>query len=190
MSGSTAVGSQPTYAYDVVGVFDGNFNQLFRDARSIKASIKETAKVMMHPVESGSTYGDHKVIMPTEIDLSVVLLPASYINTYQQIRNVFKGSSSVIIRTTVGFYLDMFLDGVPHEENPEHFDTITMALKFKHIIIATAAKTTAVSTQNGGNKSGKAASGTEASNATEKTQKSSAAYSILFGKGKTEGAEE
>ena len=46
----------PSYATDTVAIFDQDYNQLFRNARAIKAVVKEQSKVMEHPVESGRNH--------------------------------------------------------------------------------------------------------------------------------------
>lgn len=182
MSG-TQDGYTATNAYDVVGVFDASFNQLFPDARPLKAAVKETAKLMRHPVESGATITDFKVINPITIDLPLVLKSETYVDTYYQIKGVFLGNNTISVQTNTGLYPNMLISAMPHEENPEHFDTITLTLKLEEVLIATSSVST-LAKQNGGNKTGKAASGTETENATGKTKESSAAYSLLFGKGK------
>lgn len=181
MSGSQA-GYTATNAYDVVGVFDANFNQLFPDARPLKASVKESAKLMQHPVESGATMTDFKIINPIEISLPLVLSPETYVDTYYEIKAVFLSYTTVSVQTNTGFYKSMLISGMPHEENPDHFDTITITLTLKEIQIAISSVST-LAKKDGGNKTGKAASTTETSNATTKTKESSAAYSLLFGKG-------
>lgn len=174
---------QPTQAYDVVGVFDAEFNQLFPLARPLEATVNQRAKVMKHPVESGSTITDHKVIEPNTIDFTMLLSAEFYVDTYNEIVSVYSGDSSVYIQTNVGLFSNMLLHDIPHKETPDTFDTIKIQLKFTEIIIVQPATTKAVATQNNGNKNGKQATATQGNAANEKTEKSSAAYSILFGKG-------
>lgn len=175
---------QSTYANDVVAVFDNAFNRLFQDARPMKATVREPAKLMKHPVESGFTTTDHRVIMSIQIDLNMTLTPATYVDTYNQIKSVFLGVSTVQVQTITGLYSNFFIGDMPHEENPDHFDTITIVLKLEQVIIVSPSSTTSLSSQNGGNKNGKTASATEAANANGKAKESSAAYSLLYGKGK------
>lgn len=179
-------GSNPytaTYAQDVVAVFDNAFNQIFINARPMKASIKETAKVMKHPVESGATVTDHKIILSIAIELPVTLTPQDYVNTYHEIKSIFVGNNTIQVQTNTGLYQSMVLHEMPHEENPEHYDTITMNLKLEQFIIV-ATKTSAIATKSGGNKTGKAATPTQQANANEKASKGSAFYSLTFGRGK------
>lgn len=174
-------GSQSTQ--DVVAVFDNAFNQIFINARPTKADVKETAKVMKHPVESGSTITDHKIIQPISIDLHFTLIAADLIDTYREIKSIFTGNATIQVMTNTGLYSSMVIEAMPHTEDTDRFDTIVITMKLTQFEIVTA-KTTATSTVATGNKSGKAATATEQSNANEKAQNSSAAYSLLYGKGK------
>ena len=79
----------PSAASDVVGVFDANFNQVFRLARPVKAQIHETSKPMEHPVETGIIITDHRIILPVEIEFSLILPPGEYRPVYQQIKQFF-----------------------------------------------------------------------------------------------------
>jgi hypothetical protein len=179
----TQNGFTPTNAYDVVGIFDANFNRLFTDARPLRASVKETAKLMKHPIESGATIVDFRVIDPIEIDLSLVLLSATYVDTYNQIRATFLGNDTINVQTNTGLYTNFLISGMPHEETPDHFDTITISLKLEEVKLATPTSSLPVTmtTQMGGNQTGNAASNTETNNANEKASESSARGSALYG---------
>lgn len=173
----------PTNAQDVVAVFDTDFNQLFPDARPMKATVKEIAKLMKHPVETGATITDHRIIMPIGITLAMVCTPATYPDTYNQIKQVFLGNATVQVQTNTGLYSNMLIGKMPHDETIEHFDTIAISLELEEVQFVTA-QTSALpdAPVNGGNKNGKAATTTETSAATGNVQKSTAAYSLLYGK--------
>jgi len=183
MSGSINTlgdGYTPTAAQDVVGVFDQSFNQLFTDARPLKANIKKAAKLMTHPVETGSVLTDHRVIGQIEIGLAMVLTPETYVDTYNQINAVYIGVNTVQVQTNTGLYPPMLIESMPHEENPEHFDTITMVIKLIEVIFATPSSSPL---PNVGNKTGQPATPTQKDSANGETEQSSAAYSLIFGKG-------
>lgn len=129
---------QTSASQDVVGVFDG-YSQVFRDARPMSADIKEEAKLMEHPLESGATVTDHMVIQPAEIDLLMTLTPATYKDTFQEIKNIFREGKLLTVQTMADTYENMLIAGMPHEEDPEVFDTIVLPLKLKAVFIVTAA---------------------------------------------------
>lgn len=128
----------PTFAVDYVAVFDQNFNQLFRNARAIKAVVKETAKVMEHPIETGAIITDHRIILPVEIDLSLILASEDYQNVYQSIKQFYLNSTLLIVQTRSGIYQNQLISGLPHEEDPEKFNALTIALSLKEVIIVSA----------------------------------------------------
>ena len=129
-------------ARDTVAVFTSEFVQIFRGARAIKAVVKEQAKVMEHPVESGAVITDHRIIMPVEIELSLILTPATYKETYEDIRQYYLESTLIIIQTRSGIYLNQMINSMPHEEDTNLFNTITLTLGLKQVQFVTAEFTT------------------------------------------------
>ena len=129
-------------AQDTVAVFTQDFIQIFRDARAIKAVVKENAKVMEHPVESGAIITDHRIILPVEIELSLVLTPATYRETYDQINQYYLDGTLLIIQTRSGTYENQLIHSMPHEEDTNLFNTITLALGLKQVQFVTAKYTT------------------------------------------------
>lgn len=128
----------PTAAADVVAIFDEGFNQVFERARPIKGMIKEAAKPMEHPVETGSTITDHRIILPVEITLTVILDPSDYRATYEQIKQLFLKSTLLTVQTRTGIYRNQFIVEMPHDEDPEMFDTVSMSIKTKEVILVDA----------------------------------------------------
>lgn len=129
-------------AQDTVAVYTQDFNQVFRDARAIKAVVKESAKVMEHPVENGAIITDHRILLPTEIDLSLILTPATYRETYDQINQYYIEGVLLIVQTRSGIYVNQLIHSMPHEEDPSLFNTITLALGLKQVQFVTAQFTT------------------------------------------------
>ena len=128
----------PYFAADTVGIFDQNYNQLFRDARAIKAVVKEEAKLMMHPVESGATITDHRIILPVEIELAFILRPATYRATYKALKQIFINADLLIVQTRSGVYQNQLIAQMPHEEDPDLFDTLAIAVTLRQVQFVTA----------------------------------------------------
>ncbi len=129
-------------AQDTVAVYTQDFTQIFRDARTIKAVVKEQAKVMEHPVESGAIITDHRIILPTEIELSLILTPATYRETYDQINQFYLEGTLLIVQTRSGLYVNQLIHSMPHEEDTNLFNTITVALGLKQVQFVVAKYTT------------------------------------------------
>jgi hypothetical protein len=128
----------PSYAQDVVGIFTQDFQQLFVEARPIKASIKEESKVMEHPVETGITITDHRIIQPIEIELSIIINSVDYADVYNTIRQNFLNATLLTVQTKVGVYTNQLIASLPHDEDPALYDTITIALRLKQVLFVTA----------------------------------------------------
>jgi hypothetical protein len=122
---------------DVVAVFDATTGlQLFAGARPIKAMINESSKFMEHPLESGASVTDHKIFMPIEIGLQLILDAAEYRSIYQQIRDAYTKSTKLSIQLKAATYSNMYIVEMPHDEDTDFFDTIALALKLKEVRFA------------------------------------------------------
>lgn len=164
---------------DVVAVYDTDFYQLFADARAIKASVKPSAKLMKHPVESGNSIVDNRIVEPLTIELHFILLAETYIDTYNQILQTFNGSSLLYVQTKTGIYGNMAMQACPHEEDPSKFDTIAITIPFeevKIVVSTTSELPESMRTKKNGTVNGQPATKTESNQA---TQKSSTGYKVL-----------
>jgi len=132
----------PSFNIDNVAVFSQEYVQLFRDARPIKAVIKESSKLMEHPIENGAVVTDHRIVLPIEIQLSMILTPDTYRQTYDEIRQLYAEGTLLIVQTRSGVYINQLIQDMPHEEDPTIFDTITLALSLKQVQMVTAQYTT------------------------------------------------
>lgn len=123
------------FGVDVVGIYDNDtFEQLFQTARPMKANILRTRKVMDHPIESGAVVQDFAITMPVEIELSLMLASdGQYQVVYQTIRDYFLTGTQVSIQTKADVFPDMLIQAMPHEESPEMFDAIPLAIKLKQV---------------------------------------------------------
>src|ERR1700744_6114605 len=75
---------------DVVQVLNQQTNtQIFSGARPVKAEVRETARVMDYPVETGVILSDHRISMPTEIALTCIIPASQYSIAYVAIRNAW-----------------------------------------------------------------------------------------------------
>lgn len=124
-------------AADAVGVFDDEFNQVFAKARPLKADVYEAARVMDHPVESGSTMTDHRVIDPIEIEIYLVMSGDDYRDTYNQIKDLYNRATLLVVQTRSGSYSNMLISALPHDESPDTYDTINLSLRLREAILVT-----------------------------------------------------
>lgn len=128
----------PSFAVDTVAVFTQDFEQLFKQARALKAVVKEQAKVMEHPVESGIVITDHRVILPIEIELTLILASSDYQNVYKSIRQYYFNGDLLVVQTRSDIYYNNLIASMPHEEDPTQYDVIPLILNLKEVLFVTA----------------------------------------------------
>lgn len=122
---------------EVYGIYDDNFKVMFPDAINMKATVQEEAKLMEHPIEDGSSVTDHRIILPVEIELIVFLAADTYKDSYNNIRQAFRGEQLFVVHLATGIYSRMAMQAMPHEESPEQAGSIAMALQLKEAQIIT-----------------------------------------------------
>ena len=96
--------------------------------------MRETSKVMEHPVETGVVLSDHHIINPVEIDLPLMVPAIYYAAIYQQIKADFLAATELSVKTPVNVYGSMIIADMPHEESPEHFNAIIIGLRLKQVL--------------------------------------------------------
>lgn len=127
------------FGVDVVGVFDNTtYEQIFQTARPMKANVSVTKKIMDHPVESGALISDFAIILPVEIELSLLLGGTEYQSTYQLIKAYFDSGALVSVTLRSRTFNNMLIQAMPHEESPDQIDVLPLALKLREVQMFTA----------------------------------------------------
>lgn len=121
----------PTGAQDVVAVLNADFEQVFAKARAVKATVMRASKAMEHPLETGATITDHRIVLPVSIELSMILSSRDYRAVYQQMRNLFIKGELLTVQTRVDSFSSLIIEKMPHDETPEMFDGVALALSLK-----------------------------------------------------------
>jgi len=123
----------PSAASDVVAVYTSSYQQVFSTARPIKASVQQDSKPMEHPVETGAVITDNRIILPIEIELSMVLPQGAYRPVYNQILQLFTAGTLLNVQTRTATYLNMLIQRIPHEETADMFDAIPLVIRLKEV---------------------------------------------------------
>lgn len=124
----------PTGAQDVVAVLNADFAQVFEKARIIKATIMRGSKAMEHPLETGVTVTDHRIILPVGLELALILSSEDYPAVYQQVRDLFIKGELLTVQTRVDSFPSMLIEKMPHDETSDLFDGIALALSLKEAL--------------------------------------------------------
>lgn len=128
----------PSASGDIVSIIEADTgNQVFQGARPMKVTVSESARLLAHPIESGGSVVDHRIILPISLSVSMILESRTYRATYQEIRQLFRDSIRLSVQTKTDTYFNLYLQDIPHEEDPALFDTITIVLQFIETRIAT-----------------------------------------------------
>jgi hypothetical protein len=139
-SNGSATDAPTSFGSSIINSLTGNtsptagFGQMFVNARPMKAAVRETSKIMEHPVETGVPLADHHIINPVEIDIPLIVGAQFYAGTYNQIRQAFINATPLSVKTRVGVYSDMIIADMPHEEDAEMYDVITIGLRLRQVI--------------------------------------------------------
>jgi hypothetical protein len=177
----------PSASVDSVAIFDQNYNQLFKQAESIKVVVKENSKLMEHPIETGAIITDHRIIMPIEIDMSLILSSSDYTDVYKSIRQYYYNATLLIVQTRATIYKNQLIEAIPHEEDPNMYDALTIALSLKQVLSVAAKYAPApkypsnTNTQNRGTQQGTVASTQQSALSTFSFKKAIDSAKHLFG---------
>lgn len=120
-------------ATDLVAVLNENLNQVFEGAYITTANVTEESQVMSHAVETGATIVDEVVLQPISITLNVTLNPNNYRSIYQEIKQAYLSRALLTVQTKSDSYSSMVIEKIPHDEEPNVFDTITLSISLKEV---------------------------------------------------------
>lgn len=116
---------------DVIAVYNDAFEQIIADARPIKCTIKEPSAMFTHPIETGETITDHRVMLPTEIDLVFVTQRGLERAVYTAIKQLYLQAKKLTVQTRVATYGNLYIQDMPHSEDAEMWDAIKISVRLK-----------------------------------------------------------
>lgn len=123
---------------DTVAVYDSNYSQVFRKARPLKVEVNEDSKIFQHPLEDGTEIFDHRIVLPIEIELSLILTSFDYQNVYEEIKQIFIDADLLIISTRSATYENQIIQSMPHTETSDVYNGLIMTLKTKQADFVTS----------------------------------------------------
>jgi len=113
---------------DQIGIFDQDFNQVLKNARPLKVSPKPSKKVFKHPLENGTLSTDHIIFEPIEIEFTMKVEALNVPSTYQEIKDLYKNNTFLIVQTRTDVYTNQFITDLPHEESTQLGESINITL--------------------------------------------------------------
>jgi len=116
--------------------------EIWSDAKIMTVSNNPEALVMQHPTETGTSIMDHRVIMPIETSVRLILEKDVYRDVYSSIQEYNQSAKLVDIHTRTGINSNMAIVAFPHEEDPEIFDAILIEIHFREMIFVSPSQGT------------------------------------------------
>lgn len=89
------------------------------------AEVKESSRIMEHPLENGSVVADHQVQMPVEIRLQIVMPYYLYDDIVNDLRKLKESGTLVSVHCKGGVYTDMVFVDIPHSEKVENVSRLS-----------------------------------------------------------------
>lgn len=134
---------------ETVVIIDSNtLLPVFYGAQPMRVQVRETSRVMSHPLETGVTISDHHVIEPKEIEVSLIIPAIYYISVYQQIKTAFINAELLMLQSNADVYTNMIVSDMPHEESPQMSGVLVMSLRLKEVLFVAPASITTQNTSN------------------------------------------
>lgn len=115
---------------DIVQILDQDtLQQIFSEARPIRASVREYSRGLRYPIETGAILTDSVIIMPLEIHMEMFIPNTAYGTVYPALRAARINGKLLTVQTRTGTYRNMFIEEMPHEETTDIMNAVTMQLK-------------------------------------------------------------
>lgn len=109
-----------------------NGQQVFAAARPMKANVYEVAELMEHPLEDGSAVTDHIVYRAVEIEQPLIITGSDELaSVFDEIRQLYLSGEVLNVQTRARLYESMVIQAIPHDEQPDSFDSVTVGLQLK-----------------------------------------------------------
>lgn len=115
---------------------------IFAAANIMSLHVRPRIDYPEHPLETGTMITDHLVLQPVEITVNVILEKNDYRTVYNDIQNYYYAGKLIGVFARSGGYANMAIREMPHEENPDMYDALSMEITLKEIILVTPAQGT------------------------------------------------
>ena len=121
---------------------------VFYGAQPMRVRVRESSRVMQHPLETGVVIADHIVNEPIEIEVDLIIPAVFYISVYQQIKTARLNGSLLVVQTNADVYTNMIVSDMPHDETPEMTGVLVMPLRMRQCLFVAPASITTQNTSN------------------------------------------
>lgn len=110
-------------------------NEVLTNLTVLDCKVDDNSKLPEHPLEDGVIISDHKIFMPREINIKVALPTYLYKTVYNELNNLYRESTFLIIKTKAMTYSNMQIESIPHFENVDNIDRLIFDISFKECVL-------------------------------------------------------
>jgi len=114
----------------VTAFLDSDGNQILETVGIISAQVNPTKTFSNHKLENGQVVSDNVINNQKIINIGLILNPDDYLDVYKEIVALYEANTSFTIQTRVDTYDNMYIDGMPHDEDSTIANTIAINLNF------------------------------------------------------------
>lgn len=122
------------FTADVVRITDMSGVQVFSECRAMSAQITRTSTLAEHPLETGNTIADFKIIKPNAITLKMIVPDEAYRSVYKEIEQAWLSSTTLIVQTWASSFANMVITDLPHDETPDSVGSVSLSLTLKEVV--------------------------------------------------------
>ena len=163
-----------SYGKSRITIYDSSYTTLFVGSAPLKGEIGNTSMLPMYPLETGAEVSNHKIDKPREIEIPLLLDPATYLSTFQNLKQVKDEGTLLIVETDVETLENMVITDAPYVITAEVENTIIVVLKLLQIRIFTPTTEELPPSPKDPNNSGTVARGTTQGRAVTPTEEEKA----------------
>ena len=123
------------YSDKIVAIYNSLNQEVLQDCAIIDCVVKDTARLMEHPIETGAKIVDHKVFEPRQVQIQLALTESNYQQEYEQLSFLYHNCEMLSVRTKAQIYSNMQIIGIPHEEKVNKIDRLILAIQLKEAML-------------------------------------------------------
>jgi len=141
--------SLPLLSTDSVAIYNAEGDQIFvgektlvnqlsggrlgtrNQAQPMSASVRDISRSFSHPLDNNETLTDHRIILPVEIDIAMVVTKDDNNNIFNQVEDYYLRGDEVTVKLKAREYKRMIVTAIPHRETKEVFNGLMLNVSFK-----------------------------------------------------------
>lgn len=100
----------------------------------LSATVTPTSDICEHPLESGAKIAEYAILEPLQATVRIAMPTHRYRQIFNQITELYKNKTYIILQTKYGFYKNMVLESMPHDLDYKDIDRTPIELKLRQVL--------------------------------------------------------